>query len=458
MSSSESSSEPSSPPPRTRKRKQEETESSSDSDGSINASDNEEVLPSSDKNVLSHAEQRRQKKKQRKSLDASNPPSKKLKLNDGSAALPDSNLTLTPTISKGVKPKRQNSIWVGNLSFWTTRDALKGFFDGVGEITRIHMPTKRGKKGENMGFAYVDLATPDAKASAIALSEGRLEGRNLLIKDGNDFNGRPALEIPEGATQTNPVAGTKASSTGLTKTAQKILRMQKQAPAPTLFLGNLGFDTTERSIRQLFEAHRHYKIGGEKGKGKDVDIKEEDQDHEKSKNLWIRKVRMGTFEDSGACKGFAFVDFTSIEYATNALVNPLNHRLNGRELVVEYASPDAVRRGGGGPRNATQDRSGEGGPRHVRQDRSDGGGRIEKRAYEHTPKRPFQQPVKQEDHGDATKVEAEENLSTTPYLQRPNRGGQDRSHRGRARPGAALAEASRQSAAIVPSQGQKIVF
>jgi hypothetical protein len=37
-----------------------------------------------------------------------------------------------------------------------------------------------------------------------------------------------------------------------------------------------------------------------------------------------------------------------------ALVNPRNHRLNGRDLVVEYASPDAVRRGGG-PRNTQGD-------------------------------------------------------------------------------------------------------
>lgn len=33
-------------------------------------------------------------------------------------------------------------------------------------------------------FAYVDFATPDAKLSAITLSERNLEGRRLLIKDG----------------------------------------------------------------------------------------------------------------------------------------------------------------------------------------------------------------------------------------------------------------------------------
>ena len=36
-------------------------------------------------------------------------------------------------------------------------------------------------------FAYVDFATPDAKMEAIALSERNLEGRRLLIKDGDDL-------------------------------------------------------------------------------------------------------------------------------------------------------------------------------------------------------------------------------------------------------------------------------
>ena len=96
----------------------------------------------------------------------------------------------------------------------------------------------------------------------------------------------------------------------MSKTAQKILRAQKQPPAPTLFLGNLGFETTEGSIRELFEAHRYW---GHKDKGKAVDVKTEKQgedeaqggDAGKSKDVWIRKIRMGTFEDSGACKGSA---------------------------------------------------------------------------------------------------------------------------------------------------------
>ena len=60
--------------------------------------------------------------------------------------------------------------------------------------------------------------------------------------------------------------------------------MQKQPPGPTLFLGNLGFETTEDTIRELLESHR----------AKDVPADDK----------WIRKIRLGTFEDSGKCKGY----------------------------------------------------------------------------------------------------------------------------------------------------------
>ncbi|EEB86925.1 hypothetical protein MPER_15952, partial [Moniliophthora perniciosa FA553] len=85
------------------------------------------------------------------------------------------------TSSNSSAPKRQNSVWVGNLSFKTTPDALRKFFEDVGEITRIHMPMKfvsrPGGLGENRGFAYVDFATPDAKTVAVTLSEKPLNGR-----------------------------------------------------------------------------------------------------------------------------------------------------------------------------------------------------------------------------------------------------------------------------------------
>jgi hypothetical protein len=110
---------------------------------------------------------------------------------------------------------------------------------------------------------------------------------------GNDYTGRPATASTgvEGDAGKNGTDGSKTHS----KTAQKILRVQKQPPAPTLFIGNLGFETTEDAIRELFEAHKDRK----QKKSEEVP-----ENNEKTKDVWIRKVRMGTFEDSGLCKGY----------------------------------------------------------------------------------------------------------------------------------------------------------
>lgn len=172
---------------------------------------------------------------------------------------------------------------------------------------------------------------------AITRSEGPLDGRNLLIKDGtslhpphrrvsddrrgrlhahtgDDFTGRPAKAKTgasdagggEGGTPAHKAA--TADGQGLSKTAREILRAQTQPPAPTLYLGNLAFATTEASIRELFEAHRNWRRKGKKGKameahGGDGGGVEGKDGTDTPNDVWIRKIRMATFEDSGNCKG-----------------------------------------------------------------------------------------------------------------------------------------------------------
>ncbi|KAI0332386.1 hypothetical protein GY45DRAFT_1298896 [Cubamyces sp. BRFM 1775] len=431
----------SSPPPHKRQRvSEEEVNDESDNESSSSESSDEGSADESGDSgseqeaeddgepVLSHAEKRRQKKKEERAAKSatSTEESKKGKAKvKNTAELPPSKV-----------PKRQNSVWVGNLAFKTTPVSLRGFFDGVGEITRIHMPMKMVTGGpddkrprqENRGFAYVDFATPDAKSVAISLSERPLDGRRLLIKDGDDFKGRPT---PAPAAEGEGAEANAAKNAGLSKTAQKILRVQKQPPGPTLFFGNLGFETTENSIRELLDSHRL--------KG--------------SEEKWIRKVRMGTFEDSGKCKGWAFVDFTSIEHATAALTNPRNHQLDGRKLVVEYASPEAVRRGGGGPPRADragQDQKGRGQRPGAKRDRAARNDDADGAEGEGSPAK--------KRRTDEREGEGESRAASRGKRADGAAGKGGKNPRARAKPGAALAQAKREDVAIVPSQGKKIVF
>ena len=144
---------------------------------------------------------------------------------------------------------------------------------------------------------------------------------------------------------------------------------------------------------------------------------------------------------------FAFVDFTSIEHATAALINPRNHRLNGRDLVVEYASADAVRRGGGSRLQNHEHKSNPGKRPNDRQ--RDAGPRPQSRS------RPRVRNEDEKEHH--TKGSEAESIPRRTFKEAPLHTKADRS-RGRPKPGAALAQAPRESAAIIPGQGQKIVF
>lgn len=142
----------------------------------------------------------------------------------------------------------------------------------------------------------------------------------------------------------------------------------------------------------------------------------------------------------------------TIDGATSALINPKNHHLNGRKLVVEYAGVDAVRRGA--PKSKQVDGAFSQGKRPPRKER---------------PQRDVDastEPIS--DWNDAPKPSTTETADADSAPRGKWDSGKERPaaaegvrHKGpksRPKPGAALALAKRESAAIVPNQGQKITF
>jgi len=134
----------------------------------------------------------------------------------------------------------------------------------------------------------------------------------LIGVTGDDFNGRPT------ATSTAENSATIAGpATGLSRFAQKVLKRQKQPPAPTLFMGNLGFEVTADSIRAMIEAHERVRNAKAlaRMKGAKLVVKQlttsedgsssEEEPSEEQNEPSLVKVRVGTFEDSGNCKGYA---------------------------------------------------------------------------------------------------------------------------------------------------------
>ena len=200
-------------------------------------------------------------------------------------------------------PKRSEyGIWIGNLPWTATKADLRNFLTKDTDITdeaivRLNLPTpnrgvaadsRQRTKPQNKGFAYVDFSTEKAFKEALALSEKLLTGRRLLIKDSKSFEGRP-----ERSKEQDPAIVNNG-----------------KPPSKRIFAGNLAFETTKQDLED------HFSRCGE-----------------------VVDVHVATFEDSGKCKGYAWVEFTELaagEAAVRGWVN-FEHKPENEDADAEIA-------------------------------------------------------------------------------------------------------------------------
>jgi RNA recognition motif-containing protein len=75
------------------------------------------------------------------------------------------------------------NLFVGNMSFDTTESELRALFEQFGEVERVNIVTDRDT-GRARGFAFVEMASDEAAASAIAALNGReLNGCALNVNE-----------------------------------------------------------------------------------------------------------------------------------------------------------------------------------------------------------------------------------------------------------------------------------
>ena len=115
--------------------------------------------------------------------------------------------------------------------------------------------------------------------------------------------------------------------------------VQGNAPADTLFLGNMSFHSSEETLREAFAAHAD-----------------------------VQSVRIPTDRETGRVKGFAYVQFYSTEDAQKAKQGMEGQDVDGRVLRLDFASarPQGGQQGFGGRGRGTgrgASRGGRGAPR-----------------------------------------------------------------------------------------------
>jgi RNA recognition motif-containing protein len=82
-----------------------------------------------------------------------------------------------------------NRLYVGNLSFNTSRESIESAFASAGEVQEVSIPTDR-ETGQARGFAFVTMGSAQDATSAISQLNGvMLDGRALRV---NEAQERPA--------------------------------------------------------------------------------------------------------------------------------------------------------------------------------------------------------------------------------------------------------------------------
>ena len=82
-------------------------------------------------------------------------------------------------------------IYVGNLSYSTTEDALSGAFAAFGEVDEVAMISDR-ETGRPRGFAFVTMNNDEEGRAAIEKLNGtELDGRTITVNEARPRTGGP---------------------------------------------------------------------------------------------------------------------------------------------------------------------------------------------------------------------------------------------------------------------------
>lgn len=79
-----------------------------------------------------------------------------------------------------------SKIFVGNLSFDTTREELEQLFQDAGQIVSVAVPTDRAT-GQPRGFAFVEFSDSAGAQAAIQKFDGQeLNGRGMRVSEAQE--------------------------------------------------------------------------------------------------------------------------------------------------------------------------------------------------------------------------------------------------------------------------------
>lgn len=81
-------------------------------------------------------------------------------------------------------------IYVGNLPFSATEDAVRDLFGQHGEVTSVAIITDR-ETGRPRGFGFVEMEGSGADKAIAALDQTEMDGRSLKVSEAKPREDKP---------------------------------------------------------------------------------------------------------------------------------------------------------------------------------------------------------------------------------------------------------------------------
>lgn len=86
-------------------------------------------------------------------------------------------------------------LYVGGLSYDTTEDSLKEYFQGAGTVESVNIITDKFS-GRSKGFGFVEMSTDAEAAKAIDMfNDKEFEGRSLKVNEARPMEDRPRKDF-----------------------------------------------------------------------------------------------------------------------------------------------------------------------------------------------------------------------------------------------------------------------
>ncbi|OLY79426.1 Protein LTV1-like protein [Smittium mucronatum] len=188
-------------------------------------------------------------------------------------------------------------VWIGNLEYEASEQAIKEFFKNVGKVTRCNLPLGRDKKIK--GFAYVDFTTHKEVEKALSLSDKYMGSRKVLIKDKFDMSSR---------TRGTRGRKSKGKSEGRGENGPKYVDTDK--PSKLVYVGNLQFSTNKRALIELASNYGHF-----------INVRLPLDSANRAKNF-----------------GYALIEYRTLDSAEKAQAGISGTILDGRELRASFST------------------------------------------------------------------------------------------------------------------------